>query len=357
MYDGSEAEKLLRKHKVFWGMEKAEHPLVHVIPHVSMEENIPFPYPEGEITGAGMIDPDGSRQFLGHDWGVPWGDELVLGDVFCVGRPDRRVPWMEAIVGCPVRSSSSSGTIWAETYIDDWSQIERIQFCTNNEWLQLLLESIHILVMHSMGRYQVVPYNILGASDIAGKLIGEERLCLAIFDYPAELKKLLSICTDLSIEIAKAQLAAIPKLNGGNCAKFGIWAPGDFIFTQEDLSPLLSPEQFREFILPCKARFVESFDNTVIHLHSIGLHVVDDLLSLDKLAGIQVLVDPSGPNLQELIPCLAKIQERMPLVIEGEFSEKDEALLIDNLSPRGLLVVSRRLSTHGKEGGKPENDR
>jgi hypothetical protein len=87
---------------------------------------------------------------------------------------------------------------------------------------------------------------------------------------------------------------------------------------------------------------VEAFDYVVIHLHSIGLHVVDDLLSLDRLAGIQVLVDPSGPSVGELIPELAKIQGRKPLIVEGEFAEEEVNLLLSNLSPAGLFVGARR---------------
>jgi hypothetical protein len=179
---------------------------------------------------------------------------------------------------------------------------------------------------------------------MAGLLLGNAELCLAFYDHPAELKSLLSLYTDVSIEVARAQLAAIPDLRGGYCAKFGIWAPGTLVFTQEDLSTLYSSEHFREFVLPFKERFVEAFDYTVVHLHSIGLHIAEDLLALGKLAGIQVLVDPSGPGVEELIPDLARIQERKPLIVEGEFTEQEVELLASSLSPHGLFVATRRPS-------------
>jgi hypothetical protein len=72
---------------------------------------------------------------------------------------------------------------------------------------------------------------------------------------------------------------------------------------------------------------------------------VEDLLALGKLAGIQVLVDPSGPSVEELIPDLARIQERMPLIVEGEFTEQEVELLLSSLSPLGLFVAARRAST------------
>lgn len=342
MSNNAKVERLLRRHEAFWRMEEVDRPLVNVVHHISMEEGVHFPYPDGNIT-AEILDPDGSRQFLGYDWGVPWGDTMVLGDTFCVGRPDRRVPWLAAIMGCPVRSSSSSGTIWGEPYLNNWGKMEAAQFSVDDGWLQRLLESMRILVENSNGHYQVALTNNLGASDMAASLLGDEQFCLAFYDHPTELKKLLSLCTDLSIEVAQAQLGVVPKFHSGYCTKFGIWAPAMSILTQEDHSVLFSPALFKEFILPCQARVVEAFDYVVIHLHSIGLHVVDDLLSLDRLAGIQVLVDPSGPSVGELIPELAKIQERKPLVVEGEFTEEEVNLLLSNLSPNGLFVGARRL--------------
>lgn len=321
-------------------MKEVDRPLVNVIHYIPLEE-LHFPYPEGRIT-AEMLDPEESRRFLGHDWGVPWGDTMVLGDVFRIGRPDRRVSWLDAIMGCSVYSFSSSGSIWGEPYLDDWGKTEAIRFSPDDKWLQRLLESIGILVEYSNGQYQVVPTNSLGASDMAGIFLGDEQLCFASYDHPTELKRLLSSCTDLSIEVAQTQLAVIPRFHGGYCTKFGIWTPGTTILTQEDHSVLFSSSQFRKFILPCQARIVEVFDYTVIHLHSIGLHLLDDLLSLDKLAGIQVLIDPSGPSVEELIPDLAKIQERKPLIVEGEFTEEAVELLLSNLSPRGLFVGARR---------------
>lgn len=340
MSEKSEVERLLRRHEAFWRMEEVDRPLLNIIHHTPVEE-LHFPYPDGHIT-AEMLDPEESLRFLGDDWGVPWGDTMVLGDVFRVGRPDRRVAWLEAIIGCPVYASSSSGTIWGEPYLDDWAKMETTRFSPDNEWLQRLLESIRILVKDSNGQYLVVPTNNLGASDRAATLLGDEQLCLALYDHPIELKRLLSLCTDLSIEVARAELASIPRFHGGYCTKSGIWTPGTTILTQEDHSVLFSLSHFREFILPHQMRTIEAFDYTVIHLHSIGLRVVDDLLSLDKLAGIQVLVDPSGPSVEELIPDLAKIQERKPLMVEGEFTEEEVELLLSNLSPRGLFVGARR---------------
>jgi hypothetical protein len=211
----SEVERLLRRHEAFWRMEEVDRALVNIIHHSPMEE-LHFPYPDGHVT-AETLDPEESLRFLGHDWGVPWGDILVLGDVFRVGRPDRRVPWMEAIMGCPVRSSSPSGTLWGEPYLDDWAEMEAIQFSPDNRWLRRLLDSICILVESSNGQYQVAACNILGPSDMAGLLLGNAELCLAFYDHPAELERLLSLCTDLAIEVARTQFAAIPGFHGGYC--------------------------------------------------------------------------------------------------------------------------------------------
>ena len=163
-------------------------------------------------------------------------------------------------------------------------------------------------------------------------------MILAMHDHPDKIKKILSRLTDIYIEWAEAQFDLIPLFEGGYCNQHGIWAPGTSIRFQEDFAVNLSPGLFREFLLPCHQRIVESFDYHELHTHSGFSPLAEWALENEHLKAIEVAIDRNGPEIRDLIPVWKKIQAQKPLFIDGLLSEKELHLILSELSPRGLFL-------------------
>jgi hypothetical protein len=108
---------------------------------------------------------------------------------------------------------------------------------------------------------------------------------------------------------------------------------------EEDATILFSPKLYREFFQGCDRRIAASFDYALIHTHSATHKLINDLLSINELPAIQVILDPTGPTIKEMVPLLQKIQAAgKALLITHELTDDHLNTLLGELSPRGLAV-------------------
>ena len=330
-------DDILKRHKAFWDMEDVEKPLMRVGRYSPMGGGWHFPLADGTTVEDGMyLTPDmiAPHLFIGKRNGAvnPISGDFIAG----VGMPG--FCWMEAIVGCPIRISI--GSIWSEPFLEDWGDMEKLKLSGDNPWFEKLVEFTRLLAeREGENGYPIVQPLLRGPIDIAAAVLGDEQTCMAVYDYPDEFRRLLEIATGVFIEVAKARLAFTPKFCAGYLSSYGIWTPGTVVRTQADNSVLVSPQTYRDFLLPCAERIFDSFDYPLIHLHSGGLHIVEVLLDSEKLRAIQVSLDyPAGPPVSESLPILKNINEQKPLFITGAVTEGELEQLQKTLSPRGLCM-------------------
>ncbi len=259
------------------------------------------------------------------------------GDLFVVHQPTS-LDWVESVIGCRVVIGGES--VWTEQANQDWDEALAVQ--PDQGWLEKLALFTRTMAETSAGRIPLAHTLMRGPADMVSVLTSHARLCLGIYDAPHKVKALLDRCTEIWPLVWRAQQDHIPSWHGGYCTSYGIWAPGTTLRTQEDASALISPEHYREFLLPCDQRIFELVEYPLIHLHSGALHTVPALLEQERLAAIQVSLDtPAGPPVPKLIPVLAKVLDRKPLIVSGPSTLEDAKLLVEALPPAGLLLILR----------------
>ena len=283
-----------------------------------------------------MVDP---KDFLADIDRLFWEHEQVGDDLIWAATPLIGFPWMEAVVGCPIRASSDS--FWATPYINSWEKINEINFSSENKWFQKILEFKEIFAEHSQGRYPVgtSPSPIRGIGDMMGAALGQERLCLELYDNLEKVKKLASIYTDIWIRVNKIQIKKTPKfLNGYTVAFYNMWTPKLCQYDQEDALDYFSPRFFREVLLKNHTKICNSFPCSLIHLHPNLLYCLNDLYGIDNLKVIEINKDLHGPSIFKLLPTLKEIQKHKPLLIWGDLTKEEIRELLNTLSPRGLCI-------------------
>ncbi|MCE5258408.1 MAG: hypothetical protein LLG44_05020 [Chloroflexi bacterium] len=264
-----------------------------------------------------------------------WGDIIQTRDAYL------RIPWVEAILGCPIRTSIQGGAMRAGHLSYPWKALT--DDSTGTAWLELLQRMVRLLVERSGGQFAITHTLMRGTSDLAEAALGPELMCLSQYDHPAELRVFLERAAQRFIAIWRAQCELIPQLERGYVNWFGIWAPGTTVRTQCDASALLSPEQYRDWYLPYDNMLAEAADYAVIHLHSGSLHTVEALLQMEKPQAIQISLDPqpSGPPLEKLLPVFRHILQVKSLIIDGALSAAQVAQLLDKLPSDGLCIIVR----------------
>ena len=267
------------------------------------------------------------------------------GDSFKGRAPYGRVPWVEAILGCPIRATIKGGSMRTQSFIRSWDEWENQSSHRHEGWFDLLKEITQLLGERSNGRQAVVQTLMRGPTDLAEAVLGPELMALSMYDNPAALKRFLEEATQVFLEILQAQHDRMPTVEGGYVNPFGVWAPGTGVRTQCDASAFLSPKQYKEWYLPYDERICDAVGYSVIHLHSCSLHTVDPLLEVERPQAIQVTLEtaPSTvPTLEEMVPIFRRILEQKPLIADGPLTVEEVSYLQNELPSDGLFIRARR---------------
>lgn len=258
--------------------------------------------------------------------GLAWGDMLHFAHPL-------KLPWMEAIAGCPVHLSRQSGSAWAEQHPIFHLGRDDVSLDRRNPWFQLLLEATEALVDLAAGRFPVCSGAVRGVSDMMAAMLGLNRFYLAIHDAPEALAELAQQLADLWIEVVRALYEVIPPFAEG-FVNYGLWTPGISPVYQEDAAGLISSSDFERVFGEPTRRVLSAFPYPLIHLHSAGLQPLPSVLKTHPAPLIEVHIDDGGPPVEALVTRLRHVQEVAPLLI---FGDRDPVMAcLEQLSPRGL---------------------
>lgn len=89
----------------------------------------------------------------------------------------------------------------------------------------------------------------------------------------------LDVCADLFIHVVERRLSHTPLFQGGYLSGFGIWSPDREVRTQIDNVTMLSPQTYRERVLP--------FDRkALIVSRAVYASEAEQLLRLEPAGGL-----------------------------------------------------------------------
>ncbi len=282
------------------------------------------------------------------------GHEACGGDFIWAANAFWGIPWLEAALGCPLKASHSSGSIHSEppgagapgadssgTVLPDMVIPE---FDEQNRWIKKTGEFLDALASASKGRYPLAQYPLAttrmrGVADLLSALYGGEQFVFKLMEAPEQMHRVCEELTRFYIEYGKYQLERIPDFHGGiGSFYYSAWAPAGTVWHQEDSVMLLSPDLYREFILPCDRKIFEAFSGNIMHFHSVGGYIpVEEVLELGPTA-VEYHIDAGGPSAEELYDTHMKILKKAPLIIWGEMSKADLDWIFDKLPAEGVAV-------------------
>jgi hypothetical protein len=251
------------------------------------------------------------------------------------------IPWLEAIIGCPILLSDySSGSIHAKMP-SNFTGAENIpDFSVDNPWVKKSIEFLEKSSQRSNGRWPIGTTRMRGISDLLSTLFGAEELIMKMMCEPHEIHSIAKKLTYSFIEFGKIQLDHIPLFHGGvGSFYYNCWAPEGTLWHQEDATALLSPELFNEFIRPYDEEIISAFKGCIMHQHSTGYVPTQEYLEMDFLA-LELHIDEGGPTAKDLFEKHTLILDKKPLIIWGDIPQKDMDWIFSKLSPEGLAVIT-----------------
>ncbi len=338
-------EKLIARHEAFLNLEPVSRPLLGfwLGGYYPAEQ-----FPNGAALwrdGQPLQPQDVSFRPFAADYESLWRlHQDAEDDFFYVGSAYWGIPWMEAVIGCPVVAAGSNCR--AETCLNHLDHLSGLTAeLDGNAWFETLMQFTRDLVKAAVGRFPVCPPLLRGPGDCVSAMLGGMQFVMGFFDDPDRIRRLLHHCALTRLAVIRRLHEVIPPWNGTHAAggyPSKLWCRRTAAYHQEDSAALLNPELFKQFLLPIERDMCGAAEVNFIHLHSSCLYPVDLLLENLLYDVLEINIDHPGgssPDLPALLPALAKIQSaRRPLMLWGELMPGEWNRLRQELSPIGLSL-------------------
>ena len=335
-------EQYKKRHRDFWELADVKHPLVGFAIGAGLDS---WSYWQDNKATQNLLNRKrilaediNPEDFVEDQLKYLELSEKIEDDVCRTAMPLASIPWMEAILGCPVLATEAnmkSGEI-----LDGASSLKPVPFNPQNPWVKKYLQFIQVYSQAFGTRYPVAQSVLRGPSDLACALMGAENATMSLATEPQEMHQLLGYVTGQLEEFLKLQLNHLPEFQGGHViGQYEIWAPEPAIRIQEDFSVMYSPHLYTEFLKPLDERLAEVAPYTLIHLHASSIFLIDRFLEVSKIKAFQITKDLGSTRLSDMIQALQKIQQACkPLIIKGQFDDTDLDLMKRHLSLPGLCI-------------------
>ncbi len=333
MREGKRIEQLMNHHRVFLQRGDTARPLFTI----RRDRDSQPPPAWAESSGAGaLVSPTQLDIESALDWCEKGLDEdaQVADDGFMPAAPWFSIPWMEAILGCPVRIYPT--TLYAEPIIETAGDLHGVNFSLDSPWFEGLMELTQAMVERFAGQYPMCTAQLRGPLNMMASLLGSQRLCLEMYDHPSDVETLALKCADLWVDVTRAQLDIIPSYAEGYFNQLQIWTPGTTATGHVDFSSLMSRKMFQRLAIAAERHIVESLDFPIYHTHASSIHIIQDLASIDKVAAIQISLDNSVPR-EDILNTIRPVQNCKPVIVH-RLHQADLPVFAESLSPRGLCL-------------------
>lgn len=234
----------------------------------------------------------------------------------------------------------SPDTIWMSPAFEDYDTFDFSFQKNNNDVFRQEVNTIALLAKEGQDRFFVGSPDNCGSYDALAQLRGESDLLFDMMDKPDKVKHAAMRVVDVLLESGDALFEAIQQNNYGGSIHggYGTWAPGRHWQLQCDISVMISPEMFREFIMEELRRTAEYLDFAIYHMDGIEqIRFLDDILSIKEINMIQWVQVTGQPPAIQFVPELKKIQAAGKGIVIEVYKNQIKDLM-EAISPKGLYL-------------------
>lgn len=337
----NQINNIIEKHKSFWDLSPVKKPLLGKLSYKGLKKK-PYPIRNGKnIYKLQEIKPSDIdiERLLGLDKELP---EVFNGEIINTICPIYPEAWMESIIGCSIYASDVSCVarpvnMETKKAIVDFDVNKAIE----SEWIEIMDKILIKAESVSNGRIAVRQLHLRGVIDMLAAYLGEERMSLALYDYPHEVEELCDKFSDLYIDIVKRGLNLRTAWNGGYVSSWKLFCPGPNLDYQIDASSIISPQQYEKYILKYDKKIIKEFPFSLIHLHACGLYILDSILKIDELKAIEISPDreTGAWDKERILKSCKKIQSNSKSVcMYGKLTKYEVKEFEKKLDPKGLAI-------------------
>ena len=332
-------EKRIALHKAFWNGEPMDQPIVSYrigdyFFANKFQANLPLLVKDTLVT-PDMVDVDAYMDDYERMYQM---SEETGQSAFFTVEPNTGIPWMEGMAGCPIRGEEVA--FMATEVGDDIEAVGEIALDRQNPWFLKYVEFLDKLVKLSDGRFPVGEPIMRGTTDVLGCMIGQSTMACAVMEEPEQVQRIFGQVAQMLRDVIEEQWRHVPKFYGGYAAGFyHLWAPEKIIWYQEDLSAILSPWHYDQFLKDVSSKICQGYNYSFVHLHPNSFFHLDGILAQPNLKAVQINKDVTGPTVEEMIPVFHRVLNAgKRLIVWGDLTNAEVTMLMEELPHHSLFL-------------------
>ena len=242
-----------------------------------------------------------------------------------------------------------SETSWFEDP-QPWETVEGYRF-EENVWFRRLEEFMRVFGEASRDTFILGMTDLGGILDVLASFRGGETLAMdLLLDGDRVHRAQRRILEDWH-RVYDRLYSTIRACQEGMSSWMGLWCPDRYYPLQCDFAAMISPEQFREFVLPDVVEQCRRLDRSIFHLDGPGqIAHLDMLLDIEELDGIQWVPGEGNPQCEDpqWHGMYEKILSRNKLLVLNCFNDVRRAGEALKGLPRGGVLMSAWAGTEAE---------
>lgn len=235
-------------------------------------------------------------------------------------------------------------TLWYEPCIRDPETHPPLQFDPTNQWWKLHLAMIEEAFFRCERRYLIGFPDLIENIDTLAQLRDPQMLLLDLVERPAWVKAKIAEINKAFFECYDHLWAMLRDPWGGSafCA-FALWGPGRVCKVQCDFSCMISPEMFREFVVPALTEQCKRLDYAMYHLDGTqAMKHLNALLEIEALDAIEWTPQAGipGGGSSQWFDMYRRIKAAGKSVQVVSIQPEEVAPLLDAVGPEGIYILT-----------------
>lgn len=241
----------------------------------------------------------------------------------------------------------SPQTVWFEPAfedVDDPESLPPLKFDPENKWWKITEATCREGAALAKGKYAVGCPDLIENLDIISSLRGNQKIMFDLIERPEWVKEKISEINQVFFEAYQRVYDIIKLEDGSSCfGAFGLWGDGKTVKVQCDASAMISPDMFKEFVVPALTEQCAWLDNSLYHLDGTQcICHLDHVLEIEELDAVewtpQAGVEQGGsPRWYDFYHRVLDAGKSLQIV--GATGEEVIPLL-DELGPKGVYIMA-----------------
>lgn len=189
-------------------------------------------------------------------------------------------------------------TVWFTECVDEWEDTPALKFDPENKWLVKHLELVKKCRELAGDDFYIPIPDLMENIDVLASLRGAQNTVFDLIDEPEEMEERIQQVTDVYFDYYDRFYDLVKDKDGSSSyTVFQIWGEGKTAKLQCDFSALMSPNQFREFIVDSLRQQARKLDHVLYHLDGPdAIKHLDALMEIEEIDALQWTSGDHGPD-------------------------------------------------------------